>query len=83
MSDVENYFEVFKEERKLYRDRLLNFEEYQRMLEIAEKTGKITLKYIMRVFAETGIRKRVIKNLTVEKVKTGIIVYEGERKNWI
>lgn len=60
-------------QRQLFRDteRELSREEYLRLLNTAEKTGKHKLSMIMQSICATGIRISELKFLTVESVRNG------------
>ena len=76
-----------KTQRKTNLENVLNEKEYQRLLEWAMKLNKITMYYLMRTLAGTGIRISELQYITVEAVKKGEAVFDSkgtvERKAFI
>lgn len=70
-----------KTQRKTNLENVLNEKEYQRLLEWAMKLNKITMYYLMRTLAGTGIRISELQYITVEAVKRGQIeIYNKGKK---
>ena len=53
--------------------------DYERLLRIADKRGKIRTKLIMMTLAETGIRISELKHITIEAVRKGVAVFDSKR----
>ncbi len=84
----DNYkLDQLKVQEKATIENALSPVDYDRLLRIAERKGKIRTKYIMKVLAETGIRISELKYITVEAVKRGVAVFDSkgtvERKAFI
>ena len=62
--------EGFKKTRE---ENKISIDEYKSMLQVASDKGKIDIKYVLRIFAETGIRIGDLENVTVEAIKQGEI----------
>lgn len=60
--NVQNKFEV---------NDVLSKIDYERLLRIAERKGKLQLYYLMETLANTGVRVSELKYITVEAVKQG------------
>ena len=62
-----------KVQRRLFRDagRELTRQEYQRLLETAERQGKVRLALLMEAICATGIRVSEVRYLTVEAARRG------------
>lgn len=61
---------TFKVQRETFRDRdrELNLEEYHRLLDAAQKLGKIRLFFLIQTIAATGIRVSELPFITVESL---------------
>ena len=79
--------EQLKVQEKATIENALSPTDYERLLRIADRKGKIRTKFIMRVLAETGIRISELKYVTVESVRKGVAVFDSkgtvERKAFI
>lgn len=60
---------------------VLSIQEYYKMLDYAEQTGRRKYYMIMRVFAGTGIRVGELRYITVEAVRTGSVDVYNKGKN--
>ena len=79
--------EQLKVQQKSTVENVLSPVDYERLLRIADKRGKVRTKYIMMTLAETGIRISELQYITVESVKRGVAVFDSkgtvERKAFI
>lgn len=80
MKDNNEFYEEYEMQRETLSDRFLTNEDYEKLYLTAKFSGEETLKYIMRVLKETGIRYGSLKDLTVEAVNAGKIDCEVRRK---
>lgn len=85
--DDEYKLEQLKVQEKATIENALSPTDYERLLRIAERKGKIRTKYIMITLAETGIRISELQHITVEAVRKGVAVFDSkgtvERKAFI
>lgn len=75
MTNKKEILEEFRNQREALSDHFLTNEDYDKLYSTAETLEDETLKYIMRVLKETGIRYSSLKDLTVEAVNLGEINY--------
>lgn len=76
-----------KQQQKATIENVLSLTDYERLLRIADRKGKIRTKLIMKTLAETGIRISELQYITVQAVKKGVAVFDSkgtvERKAFI
>lgn len=80
MANEDYFYAEFKKQREAVPENFLSNEDYEKLITVAELTGQTTIKNIMRVLKETGIRYSSLKDLTVDSVKEGKMTCEGKRK---
>ena len=80
MDNYNEFCEELKQERDRLKDRLLSNDEYERIMNVADNEKYLTIRNIMRVMKETGMRYSSFDNLTVEGLKTGEIKCTIKRK---
>ena len=80
MTDKEKFEEECKKQREQLAKYLLTNEEYEKLLDMADFEGKMTIKYIMRIMKETGIRFNSLDQVTVEAVQQGEVIYKNKRR---
>ena len=72
--DIENeLYKELKEERERLADRLLTNDEYEKIMSVSDNEKYLSIRNIMKVMKETGMRYSSFNNLTVEGIKTGEI----------
>lgn len=76
--DNTDTLDYLKVQQKSTIENVLSQKDYERLLRIAERKGKIRTKYIMKVLAETGIRISELQYITLEAVKKGIAVFDSK-----
>lgn len=69
-----------KQQKKTSLENVLNESDYNRLLRLAERLGKIRTLYIMKTLAGTGIRIDELKYITVEAIKKGYTQVENKGK---
>lgn len=80
MTDKEKFEEDCRKQREQLGKYLLTNEEYEKLVEVAEFQGKTSIKYIMKVMKETGIRFDSLDQLSVETVQQGEVYYKNKRR---
>lgn len=79
--------ELLKKQEQVNIENVLSSVDYERLIRIANRKGKIRTMYILKTLAGTGIRISELKYITVEAVKRGIAVFDNkgtvERKAFI
>lgn len=72
--DIKNeLYKELKEEREKLADRLLTNDEYEKIMSVSDNEKYLSIRNIMRVMKETGMRYSSFDNLTVEGLKIGEI----------
>lgn len=73
MDNENELYKELKEERERLDDRLLTNDEYEKIMAVSDNDKYLSIRNIMRVMKETGMRYSSFDNLTVEGLKTGEI----------
>lgn len=71
-SENELYNEL-KQEKERLADRFLTNDEYDKIMSVSDNEKYLSIRNIMRVMKETGMRYSSFDNLTVEGIRTGEI----------
>lgn len=73
MNRENELYNELKEERERLADRFLTNDEYDKIMSVSDNEKYLSIRNIMRVMKETGMRYSSFDYLTVEGIKAGKI----------